>query len=211
MGLNDRTFKAFYDQIQELYDEAKRQGVMDPVVVLRRANNLVPSKSTGFQIANISRPDAVRILWNGFPEAAARVASPVASRPMTVIIHDKVLTVFECIPSARYVSPDHESILRRSLESSEMEWLRAKDRGMVDPVIEILDKPLTETAESHSEDPILIDIELRVHERGALVGLLKPISSTVAAALAITPPTDTPMTIVIGTMDGVSIVNRPAS
>ncbi len=77
---------------------------------MRRATTLVPNSAAGFQIAYFPRLEAVRILSDGFPEAAARIASPNASLPMTVIVHDQALTVFECNPSLEFVSPDHESI-----------------------------------------------------------------------------------------------------
>jgi hypothetical protein len=204
MSPNDRTYKSFYDRIQNEYRSAISKGVQDPVIVLRRQNTLVPNQMAPFLIAVFSRSEVVRILSVAHHDVAARVASPSPSRPMTVIIDDQVMTVFESNPAMAYADPGHEAILRRSLESAEMEWSRARERGMSDPVIEIVDTPCVVGTE-------VIPIELRVHERSDLAAILQPIASAEVFDAVITPPPPhTPITIVIETIAGVSIVNRPA-
>lgn len=204
MSPNERTYKAFYDQIQDRYSAAIGEGVEGPVIVLRRSNTLVPNQQAPFLIAVFSRADVVRILSAAHPDVAARVASPTPSRPMTVIIDDQVMTVFESSPAMGYAEPGHGAILARALESAEMEWGRARERGMVDPVIEVVDRPAAEGSQ-------VIDLELRVYERGALAAILQPISSAdVFAAVATPPPPHTPLTIVIETIAGLSVVHRPA-
>jgi hypothetical protein len=204
MSPNDRTYKSFYDRIQSQYHVAISEGVQDPVIVLRRQNTLVPNRNAPFLIAVFSRPEVVRILSVAHPDVAAHVASPSPSRPMTVIIDDQVMTVFESNPAMAYTDPGHEAILSRSLESAEMEWSRARERGMNDPVIEIVDTPCVVGTE-------VIPIELRVHERSDLAAILQPISSAeVFDAVMTPPPSHTPLTIVIETIAGVSVVNRPA-
>lgn len=204
MSPNDRIYKAFYDRIQQQYRIAISEGIIEPVVVLRRSTTLVPEGSAPFLIAVFPRSEVIRILEVAQPAVAAHVASPSPSRPMTVIIHDQIMTVFESNPAMAYADPVHEAILSRALESAEMEWNRARERGMIDPVIEVVDRPGGIESE-------VIDIELRVYERSVLAAILQPVSSTeVVVAVATSPPPHTPMTIVIETIAGVSVVNRPA-
>ena len=129
---------------------------------------------------------------------------------MTGIIHDEVTTVFHVLPEVDHIRPDHDSIFRRGLEAAEMEWLRAKARGMVDPVIELSDQPVSVLAGGPSGDPIPVDVELRVLERDELVGLLMPLAREVAEELAAVPPPETPMTIVVATIGVFTIIQRPA-
>ena len=62
MSHHDRTYKAYYDYTQDRYCTAIGQGVVEPVIVLRRSNTLVPNQPAPFMIAVFSRADAVRIL-----------------------------------------------------------------------------------------------------------------------------------------------------
>jgi hypothetical protein len=189
------------DQIEHLYDQAIELGVVDPVIVLRRANTLVPDPNAPLQIAHLARSDVVRILADGFPDAAAQVATPDPTWPMTVIIHDEVMTVYQCLPSG-FADPSHRDILRICLEAAEMDWQKASERGDPDPVIPVMSMGSAETGKAR--------IGAGIQERTSLIARFKAVSPLAVAALMSPPPPDAPMTIVIDTASGISVVHRPA-
>ena len=124
----------------------------------------------------------VRILATAQPDVAAHVASPSPSRPMTVIIDDQGMTVSESIPAMAYVELGYGGDPREGPGVRDGMEVRARERGMVDPAIEVVDRPASEGSQ-------VIDLELRVHERSALAAILQPIASAeVFAAVATSPP-----------------------
>src|SRR4051812_26529522 len=91
-----------------------------------------------------------------------------------------------------------ETIYRTCIEMAEMEYLRAKARGIVSPVVELM--------ALDPDCPIRVDVA--VWEREELARVLDGKSSTAAAALRAGPPAGRELTILVATPDGVRIFDR---
>lgn len=201
MSPNDWIFRAHFDQIEHLYDEAIRQQATDPIIVLRRANTLVPNPDAPFVIACLERSDVVRLLAEHLPEAAANIATPDPTWPITVVIDDGTMTVYRFLPS-EFADPSHRGMLRICLEAAEMDWQKARERGTLDPVIHIVQTGSTETGATK--------LGAGIQKRSSLIERLKPVSHLAVAALMAPAPPNCPLTIVIDTQAGISVVHRPA-
>jgi hypothetical protein len=95
--------------------------------------------------------------------------------------------------------PTVETILQTCTETAEMEYLRAKGRGVPDPVIELV---TFDPRNPHA-------VGLAVWERRELARCMDARSKGAAAVLREEPPDGRPFTVVVATWDGVRIFHRP--
>jgi hypothetical protein len=95
--------------------------------------------------------------------------------------------------------PRVEVILRNCIEAAEMEYLKAKEGGVSDPVVELV-----------TFDPKRPNtVGLAVWERHELARSMDKRSTGAAAALREAPPSGRPFTIVVAALEGVHIFHRP--
>jgi hypothetical protein len=95
--------------------------------------------------------------------------------------------------------PRVEVILRNCIDAAEMEYLKAKEAGASDPVIELV-----------TFDPMRPHtLGLAVWERHELARSMDERSTGAAAALREAPPSGRPFTIVVATLESVHIFHRP--
>jgi hypothetical protein len=95
--------------------------------------------------------------------------------------------------------PRVEVILRVCVEAAEIEYLRAKEGGIADPVIELV---CFDSKRPHS-------VGLAVWDRPELASCMDERSSGAAAALRKAPPDGCPFTIVVATPEGIQMFRRP--
>ena len=95
--------------------------------------------------------------------------------------------------------PKVEVILHVCVETAEIEYLRAKESGVADPVIELV---CFDPNRPHA-------VGLAVWYRPELARCMDERSSGAAAALRQAPPDGFPFTIVVATLDGIQVVHRP--
>jgi hypothetical protein len=97
--------------------------------------------------------------------------------------------------------PSYDAILRRGFEIAEGEYLRARERGLIDPVVTLLDgEGIAGLGRGK--------VGLTVHEREEAVRDLEPESRAAAAAIRDRPP-DRGLTIVVSTARGCSVTHHP--
>jgi hypothetical protein len=94
--------------------------------------------------------------------------------------------------------PTVELILRTCIEAAEIEYLKAKEGGIADPVIELVS---FDPKNPHT-------VGLAVWGRSDLARYMDERSRRAAAALRVAPPDGCPFTIVVATLDGVRIFHR---
>jgi hypothetical protein len=95
--------------------------------------------------------------------------------------------------------PRVDVILRYCIEAAEIEYLRARGRGVPDPVIELVSIDL-----QHPHT-----IGLKVWDRPEMARSMDLRSTGAAAALREAPPDGCPFTIVVATSESVRIFHRP--
>jgi hypothetical protein len=87
------------------------------------------------------------------------------------------------------------------VEAAEIEYIRAKEGGLADPVIELV---CFDPKRPHT-------VGLAVWDRPELASRMDEQSSGAAAALRKAPPDGFPFTIVVATLDGIQIFHRSLS
>jgi hypothetical protein len=191
---NEPTLKSLFESIEHEYARALGSGMTDPVVVAQRSGPEDPERGWPFDVSASPRSEVIEWLSESCPGADELVASPDPTRPMTVVIAADGLSVFDCTADWAYANPAHRIIVQTCLEGAEMEWLRARERGMTDPAIELI-----EVAEV---EPGKLKVGTAVSERSDLIEKLRPIAGAAAERLSFPPPPHTPLTIVVETDEG---------